>query len=141
MDKRLLQLWTLKSLGHKKKILHLMFILKSLINHFGSQKNCLNTLTTERVQKLRWMVLTKNGQKMLLVNGLKKTQNLKKIDGGNFGNKKRHHNTVHIAGQGSVVRQLRILATQFRVLRTGTLSEIRPDNMYQPLSVSLKLAT
>ncbi len=43
------------------------------------------------------------------------------------------HNTVHIAGRGSVVRQLRILASQFRVLRTGTLSEIRPDNMYQPL--------
>jgi hypothetical protein len=42
-------------------------------------------------------------------------------------------NTVHIAGRGSVVRQLRILASQFLVLRTGTLSEIRPDNMYQPL--------
>jgi len=42
-------------------------------------------------------------------------------------------NKVHIAGRGSVVRQLRILASQFRVLRTGTLSEIRPDNMYQPL--------
>ena len=39
-------------------------------------------------------------------------------------------NKVHIAGRGSVVRQLRILASQFRVLRTGTLSEIRPDNMY-----------
>jgi len=37
-----------------------------------------------------------------------------------------------------VVRQLRILASQFRVLRTGTLSEIRPDNMYQPLAGSLK---
>jgi hypothetical protein len=36
-----------------------------------------------------------------------------------------------------VVRQLRILASQFRVLRTGTLSEIRPDNMYQPLAVRL----
>ena len=47
------------------------------------------------------------------------------------------HNTVHIAGRGSVVRQLRILATQFLVLRTGTLSEIRPDNMYQPLAVIL----
>ncbi len=35
------------------------------------------------------------------------------------------HNTVHIAGRGLVVRQLRILASQFRVLRTGTLSEIR----------------
>ncbi len=43
-------------------------------------------------------------------------------------------NTVHIAGRGLVVRQLRILASQFRVLWTGTLSEIRPDNMYQPLS-------
>ncbi len=43
-------------------------------------------------------------------------------------------NNVHIAGRGSVVRQLRILASQFRVLRTGTLSEIRPDNMYQPLA-------
>ncbi len=42
--------------------------------------------------------------------------------------------TVHIAGRDSVVRQLRILASQFRVLRTGTLSEIRPDNMYQPLA-------
>jgi hypothetical protein len=41
---------------------------------------------------------------------------------------------VHIAGRGSVVRQLRILVSQFRVLRTGTLSEIRPDNMYQPLA-------
>ena len=47
-------------------------------------------------------------------------------------------NTVHIAGRGSVVRQLRILVSQFRVLRTGTLSEIRPDNMYQPLPASLK---
>ena len=46
--------------------------------------------------------------------------------------KARTANTVHIAGRGSVVRQLRILASQFRVLRTGTLSEIRPDNMYQP---------
>ncbi|WP_159519946.1 hypothetical protein [Sunxiuqinia indica] len=42
------------------------------------------------------------------------------------------HNKVHIAGRGSVVRQLRILASQFHVLRTGTLFEIRPDNMYQP---------
>ena len=42
-------------------------------------------------------------------------------------------NKVHIAGRGSVVRQLRILVSQFHVLRTGTLSEIRPDNMYQPL--------
>ena len=41
-------------------------------------------------------------------------------------------NNVHIAGRGSVVCQLRILVSQFRVLRTGTLSEIRPDNMYQP---------
>ena len=47
--------------------------------------------------------------------------------------KKPLHNTVHIAGRGLVVCQLRILASQFRVLRTGTLSEIRPDNMYQPL--------
>ena len=30
--------------------------------------------------------------------------------------KSRPHNTVHIAGRGSVVRQLRILASQFRVL-------------------------
>jgi hypothetical protein len=37
--------------------------------------------------------------------------------------------TVHIAGRGSVVRQLRILVSQFRVLRTGTRSEIRPDNL------------
>ena len=44
-------------------------------------------------------------------------------------------NKVHIAGRGSVVHQLWILASQFRVLRTGTLSEIRPDNMYQPLWV------
>jgi hypothetical protein len=35
-----------------------------------------------------------------------------------------------------VVRQLRILVSQFRVLRTGTLFEIRPDNMYQPLAAS-----
>ncbi len=47
-------------------------------------------------------------------------------------------NTVHIAGRGSVVCQLRILVSQFRVLRTGTLSEIRPDNMYQPLAFILK---
>jgi hypothetical protein len=39
--------------------------------------------------------------------------------------------TVYIAGRGSVVRQLRILVSQFRVLPTGTLSEIHPDNMYQ----------
>lgn len=51
--------------------------------------------------------------------------------------KKRPHNKVHIAGRGSMVRQLQILASQFRVLRTGTLSEIRPDNMYKPLPVSL----
>ncbi len=50
-------------------------------------------------------------------------------------------NTVHIAGRGSVVRQLRILVSQFRVLRTGTLSEIRPDNMYQPLAIILKKHT
>jgi hypothetical protein len=50
------------------------------------------------------------------------------------------HNKVHIAGRGLVVRQLRILASLFRVLRTGTLSEIRPDNMYQPLTTSLNLA-
>ncbi len=48
------------------------------------------------------------------------------------------HNKVHIAGRGLVVRQLRILVSQFRVLRTGTLYEIRPDNMYQPLAPSLK---
>ncbi len=53
-------------------------------------------------------------------------------------NKNRTANTVHIAGRGSVVRQLRILASQFRVLRTGILSEIRPDNMYQPLAFMLK---
>ena len=46
--------------------------------------------------------------------------------------------TVNIAGRGLEVRQLRILALQFRVLRTGTLSEIRPDNMYQPLALILK---
>ena len=54
------------------------------------------------------------------------------------------HNKVHIAGRGSVVRQLRPeasgLASQFRVLRTGTLSDPevsgRPDNMYQPLPPS-----
>ena len=38
-------------------------------------------------------------------------------------------NTVHIAGRGLVVRQLRILVSQFRVLRTGTSSEIRNDNL------------
>ena len=36
-----------------------------------------------------------------------------------------------------MVRQLRILVSQFRVLRTGTRSEIRPDNMYQPLYASV----
>jgi hypothetical protein len=45
---------------------------------------------------------------------------------------------VYIAGRGSVIRQLRILVSQFRVLRTGTLSEIRPDNMYQPLQSTVK---
>ncbi len=40
------------------------------------------------------------------------------------------HNKVHIAGRGLVVRQLRILASQFRVLRIGTLSEIRPENLH-----------
>ncbi len=53
-------------------------------------------------------------------------------------NKNTTHNTVHIAGRGLVVRQLRILVSQFHVLRTGTLSEIRPDNMYQPLPTILK---
>ncbi len=53
-------------------------------------------------------------------------------------NKNRPYNKVHIAGRGLVVRQLRILASQFRVLRTGTLSEIRPDNMYQPLYAIVK---
>jgi hypothetical protein len=48
-------------------------------------------------------------------------------------NKNIVYNNVHIAGRGSVVDQLRILVSQFRVLRTGTLSKIRPDNMYQPL--------
>lgn len=47
-------------------------------------------------------------------------------------------NNVHIAGRGSVVRQLRILVSQFRVLRTGTRSEIRPDNMYQALGFNPK---
>ncbi len=47
-------------------------------------------------------------------------------------------NTVHIAGRGSVVRQLQILVSQFHVLRTGTLFEIRPDNMYQPLCFMLR---
>ena len=50
-------------------------------------------------------------------------------------------NTVHIAGRGLVVRQLRILVSQFRVLRTGMLSDSevseRPDNMYRPLCVIL----
>jgi hypothetical protein len=55
--------------------------------------------------------------------------------------KKTAYNKVHIAGRGSVVRQLRILASQFRVLRTGTRSEIRPDNMYQPLPHILKKDT
>ncbi len=56
-------------------------------------------------------------------------------------NKVRTHNKVHIAGRGSVVRQLRILVSQFRVPRTGTLSEIRLDNMYQPLAVMLRKRT
>ena len=49
-------------------------------------------------------------------------------------NKVRTHNTVHIAGRGSVVRQLRILVSQFRVLRTGTLSEIPPDHIQVTVS-------
>ncbi len=48
--------------------------------------------------------------------------------------KKPAANKVHIAGRGSVVCQLRILVSQFRVLWTGTRSEIRPDNMYQPIN-------
>ena len=44
------------------------------------------------------------------------------------------HNKVHIAGRDLVVRQMQILVSQFRALRTGTLFEIRPDNMYQPLA-------
>jgi hypothetical protein len=39
------------------------------------------------------------------------------------------HNKVHIAGRGSVVRQLRIPVSQFRILRTGTLSEICNGNL------------
>ncbi len=45
---------------------------------------------------------------------------------------------VHIAGRGSVVRQLRILVSQFRVLRTGTLFEIRNDNLQVTVSVHCK---
>ncbi len=45
--------------------------------------------------------------------------------------------TKYIFQPGLVARQLRILASQFRVLRTGTRSEIRPDNMYQPLQAIL----
>ncbi len=48
-------------------------------------------------------------------------------------------NTVHIAGRGSVVRQLRILVSQFRVLRTGTLSEIRNDNLQVTVRLSKNL--
>ncbi len=55
-----------------------------------------------------------------------------------INNKSRTANKEHIAGRGSVVRQLRLLISQFRVLRTGTLSEIRPDNMYQPLCLIIK---
>jgi len=52
--------------------------------------------------------------------------------------KQRTDNTVHIAGRGLVVHQLRILVSQFHVLRTGTLSEIRPDNMYQTVGTNIK---
>jgi len=38
-----------------------------------------------------------------------------------------------IAGRGLVVRQLRILVPQFRVLRTGTLFEIRSATCTCPL--------
>ena len=58
---------------------------------------------------------------------------LKMVNSVSFQNKKPVANTVHIAGRGSVVRQLRIPVSQFRVLWTGTLFEIRPDNMHQPL--------
>ena len=51
--------------------------------------------------------------------------------------KKTLYNTVHIAGRGSVVRQLRILVSQFRVLRTGTLLEIQPYNTQVTVRVSL----
>ncbi len=53
----------------------------------------------------------------------------------NYFIKKTTANTVHIAGRGLVLRQLRILVSQFHVLRTGTISEIRPDNMSQPLCI------
>ncbi len=66
---------------------------------------------------------------------------LKMVNSVSFQNKKPVANTVHIAGRGKVVHQLRILVSQFRVLRTGTLFEIRPDNMYQPLWVILNRQT
>jgi hypothetical protein len=50
------------------------------------------------------------------------------------------HNKVHIAGRGLVVRQLRILTSQFHVLWTGTLSEIRSATCTKPLTTSLNLA-
>ena len=43
-------------------------------------------------------------------------------------NKKTAPNIVHIAHRGGGC-QLWILVSQFRVLRTGTLSEIHPDNL------------
>jgi hypothetical protein len=49
-------------------------------------------------------------------------------------------NNVHIAGRGSVVNQLRILASQFRVLRTGTLFVIRNDNLQVTVVVNSKTA-
>ncbi len=56
--------------------------------------------------------------------------------------KQRHADTVHITGRSLVVRQQRPdasgLVSQFRVLRTGTLYEIRPDNMYQTLCAIVK---
>ena len=50
-------------------------------------------------------------------------------------------NTVHIAGRGSVVRQLRILASQFRVLRTGNRTLPAPETCTEPLNVMLKHIT
>lgn len=53
----------------------------------------------------------------------------------------RPHNEVHILGRVSVLIQQRPeasgLVLQFHVLRSGTLSEIQSDNLYQPLNCHL----
>ncbi len=53
-----------------------------------------------------------------------------------MGNHKKR--TKAFKEQANIRKEWLPLVGQFRVLRTGTLSEIRPDNMYQSLCTSIK---